>query len=73
MNQKVKHIIVKQGQSIFDVALQEFGTLEAVVCIVKDNCQVESLSAFIQPGTVLRIRRAIIEEDGALEPGVMEL
>ena len=33
----MRQVTVKQGQNIFDISLQEFGTIEGVFDIIRDN------------------------------------
>lgn len=54
-----KDIVVFNGQSISDIAIQEYGTYEGVFAIMVDNMlRINSINDVLSPGTVLKIRKA---------------
>ena len=53
-------IIVQQGQCLLDIALQEYGSAEGVVMLMRDNGL--ELDADIAPGTSLVIRNTPINK-----------
>lgn len=46
---------VEYGQDLFDLAIQEYGTVEAVFIILHDNVGLE-VEDFIEPGLVLKFQ-----------------
>ena len=46
---------VEYGQDIFDLSIQEYGTVEAVFMVLFDNSNI-NLSAFLLPGTQVSFR-----------------
>lgn len=53
-------IIVQQGQCLLDIALQEYGSAEGVVMLMRDNNL--SLDANLLPGTALVVRNTPINK-----------
>ncbi len=49
-----KKATLKPSQNMFDMAIQEYGTMEGVFILAKDNMQ--SLTEDLEPGTNLKIR-----------------
>ncbi len=48
-------IIVQEGQNLVDVALQYYGDAGAVVSLLADNPQLESLDRFLKSGDIINI------------------
>jgi hypothetical protein len=58
MSSMYKDIVVINGQSISDIAIQEYGTYEAVFAIMVDNMlRLNSINDVLGPGTILKIRK----------------
>jgi hypothetical protein len=51
-------ITVRDGQSVFDIALQYYGTLAAVFLVVEDNVDVSSVDSTLYSGQILNIRQS---------------
>lgn len=49
-------ITVEQGQDIFDIAIQEYGGVDALFVVLEDNASID-LTTELQAGDVLSIRR----------------
>lgn len=58
-----KQVTVSEGQSLADIAIQEYGSMAGVFLIIEDN-GLTSVDAIPQPGTNLNIR-LLIEELGS--------
>lgn len=58
-----RSIIVQPGQSLEDIALQEYGTIDGVREVVMDNegVFVDGFSTRLQPGTQLTVREEPID------------
>lgn len=52
----MKKIVVKNKQSLFDIAIQEYGNVEAVFWIIEDNDWIHSPVDIIEAGDELNIR-----------------
>lgn len=53
-----KEIVVKNGQSLLDISVQEYGNVEGVFALVIDNTdKINAFSDVLIPGTKLKIRR----------------
>jgi hypothetical protein len=46
---------VEYGQDLFDVSIQEYGTIEAVFMVLEDNTGID-LEGFLEPGTAIKFR-----------------
>ena len=57
-----KIIVVEENQSIFDIALQEYGAAEAVSQLVYDN-GLESVNADVATNTEMVITDSIVNKD----------
>ena len=55
----MKYIIVKSYQSIWDIAIQEYGTYDAVMQLMIDNPTVCNFNSSLVPGTKLKIKEVI--------------
>jgi hypothetical protein len=51
-----KTILTASGQTIMDIALQEYGRCDDVFLLNIDNPEVKSLNQVLAPGTKLKIR-----------------
>jgi len=49
-------IIVKEGQSLFDIAVQEYGTVDAIFLLIEDNDFINKIDDNISPGDIIKIR-----------------
>lgn len=58
-------IIVVEQQSIFDLAIQQYGAIEGVNWIVEDNTTL-NYNSNILPGMKLKIREAVISRENAI-------
>jgi len=54
----MKKVVVKEGQGIFDISLQEYGVNEACWLIVEDNKEIETIDSDLYPGQIILIREA---------------
>ena len=55
---------IEEGQTIWDIAVQEYGDVTMAWTIVKDNDnQLADLNASIVPGTELKIRKEPVVND----------
>lgn len=54
-----KTVIVKQGQTMFDIAIQEYGSVEAIGMLMEDNPQIVELTAIDLGGTKVLVRQPI--------------
>ena len=52
-----KSIKIIDGQSIFDVAKQEYGNIECVWQLVKDNPGIGSINTTLVPGSIINIQK----------------
>lgn len=52
-----KEITLTSRQSLSDIAVQEYGALEALPLLVQDNVTLAGLNAVVAPGTILKIRK----------------
>ncbi len=59
----MKEVKVIHEQSIFDCALMHNGGVEAAEWIVEDNESVKSLSGFLKPGSIIKVRDTIIDAE----------
>ena len=55
--QDFKKITVKEGQGLFDIAIQEYGNMAAVFLIIEDNVMVEKVDSNVYAGQLLLIRK----------------
>lgn len=54
-----KEIVVKKGQSLSDISVQEYGNVEGVFALMVDNSvKLNAMSDVLVPGTILRIRKS---------------
>lgn len=51
-----KDVIVKHNQSLYDISIQEFGSVEGVFWLLEDNETLYSPVDIIEAGDVLKIR-----------------
>lgn len=51
----IKQITVLPGQSIWDIAVQEYGSPSGVAALITDNLELLDLSATPVPGTKIKI------------------
>lgn len=59
-----RKVTVKSGQSIFDIALQEYGSVEGVYNLMQDNpARIPSLDVDLLPGDVLLIGSDPVQKD----------
>lgn len=57
-------ITTAENQSIFDIAIQEYGGVEGIFLLMEDNPDVIlSFNSELLPGTVLLIRKETTEEE----------
>ena len=55
-------IVVKDGQNIFDLSTQEYGTIDGVFALMEDNPEIiKNLDSRLFPGQVLKIREVFNE------------
>lgn len=59
---KVRQILVKPNQTIWDVALNEFGSIEGVFEILKANDSLESLNEDLSVGQELKIVNVVLND-----------
>ncbi len=63
----MRKAFIEEQQSIYDVAIQEYGTVEGVFLLLADNPDViQSLDSFLNPGDVLEIQddpETIVDKD----------
>lgn len=52
-----KSIKILDGQSIFDIAKQEYGNIECVWQLVKDNPGIGSINTTLVPGSIINIQK----------------
>jgi len=52
-----QNIIVQEGQSLYDIALQHYGNAEAIIDLVRDN-NLNGVTDILQAGQVLKINTA---------------
>lgn len=57
----IKQIITGNRQSIFDIALQEYGSIEGVQLLIADNPTID-INTELQPGTKLLIKSSAIDQ-----------
>jgi hypothetical protein len=56
-------IITKQGQSLFDIALQAYGSIEGVFGLLADNpTKLTAITDFPTPGTELKVTGAALNK-----------
>jgi hypothetical protein len=56
-------IIIKSGQSLFDIALQAYGTIEGVFSLLADNPgKLTTLTDELTPGTELVVNGAVLNK-----------
>jgi hypothetical protein len=56
----IKTIEVEHNQSLFDIAIQEYGSVEAVEWLVEDNDWIYSVVDIIEAGDMLKIRNEVV-------------
>jgi hypothetical protein len=60
----MKTIMISEGQNLFDLALQQYGSIEGIFWIIEDNITVvNSIDASLVAGMVLNIRDAVIDSE----------
>jgi hypothetical protein len=53
-----REIVVKKGQSLTDISIQEYGNIEGVFALMVDNTiKLNAMSDVLVAGTILRIRK----------------
>lgn len=61
--QQEGRVTVREGQSAFDIAIQEYGSIEGIAWLLEDNQDIGlNLNSNIRPGTELIIRNAVINQ-----------
>jgi hypothetical protein len=59
-----KRVIVLPGQNIFGIAIQEYGTVEAVFLLLEDNNYLtDGLNSILVPGQELLIKQAPVNAE----------
>lgn len=59
-----KTVVVRDRQTIFDIAIQVYGSIEGVFDLIKDNpTKLSSVTDVIPAGTLLETNRAFREAD----------
>lgn len=59
-------LVVMRGQTIWDLAIQRYGSVEGVFALLADNAdQLDSLDNDVVPGQVLRVVAAPVDKDVA--------
>lgn len=61
-----KVIIVEGGQTIYDIALQEYGSKDAVFDVLIDNPELDGFDTILQAGQLIKINQKPIN------PGLVE-
>lgn len=56
-----KTLNVKQGQSIYDICLQAYGTLNQLYKLIQDN-NISNINAYIPPKTVITFDETLIQD-----------
>lgn len=64
-NANYKSIVIKEGQSILDISVQEYGNISGVWLIMEDNPELGSLDDNLTSGVLLRIRVSDPKKDVA--------
>lgn len=59
----MKHITVLQGQTIFDIALEQYGHVSGVSRLIKDNPDLDGLNANLSAGDRLLIAGPVIDQE----------
>lgn len=57
---KMKKVTVIEGQSIWDISLQQYGSIEGVFQLLMDNSQFENVNSDIFPGMELLVSESIV-------------
>ncbi|WP_338813661.1 hypothetical protein V9L05_20015 [Bernardetia sp. Wsw4-3y2] len=55
-------MIVEEGQNIIDIAIQEYGSFEAVFQLLLDNPNLENMNVFLEGETELLISKTALDE-----------
>ena len=50
-----KKVIIHEGQTIFDLVIQEYGSLDGLRDFLDRNDQIDSIETVIEPGTELEV------------------
>ncbi len=59
----MKVIKVEEGQNIIDIAIQEYGSFEAVFQLLEGNPNLENLNVFLENETELLISKTALDEN----------
>lgn len=58
---------VEEGQNIIDIAIQEYGSFEAVFQLLLDNPNLENMNVFLEEETELLISKTALNENVVLK------
>lgn len=61
----IKRTTVMRGQTLLDMAIQEYGGIDGVFLLLGDNPQVSGLSAALAAGQQLKVVSAPVDRDVA--------
>ena len=54
---------IEEGQNIIDIAIQEYGSFEAVFQLLEDNPNLENMNVFLEGETELLISKTALDEN----------
>ncbi|PIY15132.1 MAG: hypothetical protein COZ16_05600 [Flavobacteriaceae bacterium CG_4_10_14_3_um_filter_31_253] len=54
---------IEEGQNIIDIAIQEYGSFEAVFQLLLDNLLLENMNVFLEGETELLISKTALDEN----------
>jgi hypothetical protein len=63
MPRTYREVRVVRGQSLFDLAIQEYGSVEEVYRLLDDNPEVITVDAELMPGSILKVQERPQLED----------
>jgi len=63
LRSKVEKVIVKQGQCLDDIALQEYGDCGAVSLLLEDNGNLQGFGTVLSGGQILLLKQTPINQD----------
>lgn len=69
----MKNIKVKSGQTLIDIALQEYGCIEGLVYILEDNALSMDSESYAGQALIIRDIPEITKDNKKIQQGLIEL